>query len=63
MLDRLMLAGIAGGTVYLLIYYPTHSATAASVLGLTVFGFSFGVLLSVRRMPRWRSPIEWRDPR
>ncbi|MFI0367567.1 hypothetical protein ACH35V_06780 [Actinomadura sp. 1N219] len=54
--DRFMLAGSAGGAMYLLALHlvdlPTGTATAA---GLLVFAFALGVLVTVKRLPRLRA--------
>ncbi|WP_395110589.1 hypothetical protein [Actinomadura sp. SCN-SB] len=63
-IDRFMLAGIAGGLVYLLLLHVVSVPVMfASAFGLIMFGFALGALVTVRRWPRLRSPIAWRPRR
>ncbi|REE96642.1 hypothetical protein [Thermomonospora umbrina] len=64
LIDRLMLAGCVGGALYLLMFevFGAPAWTAVTV-GLVAFGFAGGVLMTVTRKPRLRSPIVWRTHR
>ncbi|GLZ05283.1 hypothetical protein Acsp03_27490 [Actinomadura sp. NBRC 104412] len=61
-IDRFMLAGIAGGSVYLVLLHLLGVAPRpAAAFGLVVFGFALGVLARMRYLPRPRLRITWRS--
>lgn len=63
-IDRFMLAGSAGGAVYLVLLHPAHAPTGtATAAGFLVFAFSLGVLTTVKRLPRLRTVLGWRARR
>jgi len=60
LLDRLMLAGITGGGIYLVLGLLTAPIPVAVIAGLIGAGFYLGQSV---RAPRLRSPIVWRHRR
>jgi hypothetical protein len=59
--DHLMLAGIAGGGLYLILHHALSMPGGISwAFGVIAFGFALGNSLPT---PRYRSPIAWRRRR
>lgn len=58
LLDRLMVAGIIGGGLYMVLHQALAAPPkVAAVLALVAFGLALGSFLPT---VRWRSPIVWR---
>jgi hypothetical protein len=61
LIDRLLLAGIVAGAVYLVVHHLLGASEHAAVLlGVLALGFALG---RVVRVPYLRSPVVWRRGR